>query len=406
MEFHSQLPSNSPALENYGTPELMAIGDSIYNGVRSLSITPTLARLSAPALVARGLNINGFRIPEYPRPILFDLEDHVREGIDFDRLLDEILDNAKAWIDDGGVWTQTKCFDNIAIAGATYKDLHDNTSKNLKERAKRAFAYLCRSRQLDYCTILDLYYSINGAFLLNPSGDPDLDNLTPLQQVFFREPKRLLVNIGSNDGLFEAALTASWPGQADQYKPEICKIPSHVETLADVLKRRCAKVEHIYFNLLVQPRFLANLAPRNSKDLWNPPKSAQYFPEYVGRLGYKGKLKAAEMKEFDETVESVNEKTKKILRKRLGRKVKIVDLYSWSKKYDRKHGTEKQAIWVISNYPLSVRPGPFSLLGMGAFGQGGFFSLDNMHPTTVGYAFLANHLLCNFSNGWTNEVVS
>ncbi len=34
-------------------PELMAIGDSIYNGTRSLTTNAELARLSVPAQVAR-----------------------------------------------------------------------------------------------------------------------------------------------------------------------------------------------------------------------------------------------------------------------------------------------------------------------------------------------------------------
>ena len=38
-------------------PEMMAIGDSLYNGVRSLTITRDLAKWSVPAQVANALNI-------------------------------------------------------------------------------------------------------------------------------------------------------------------------------------------------------------------------------------------------------------------------------------------------------------------------------------------------------------
>jgi len=58
-------------------PEMMAIGDSLYNGVRSLSINASLAQWSVPAQVARALNIP-FTVPEYPRNVVVDMEHWLR----------------------------------------------------------------------------------------------------------------------------------------------------------------------------------------------------------------------------------------------------------------------------------------------------------------------------------------
>ena len=54
-------------------PELMAIGDSIYNGTRSLTTNAELARLSVPAQVARAFGWD-FKSPAYPFDVLFNLE--------------------------------------------------------------------------------------------------------------------------------------------------------------------------------------------------------------------------------------------------------------------------------------------------------------------------------------------
>lgn len=385
MDFQP-LPEDSPDLAGYARPELMAIGDSIYNGTRSLSTTPGLARLAAPALVARGLGINDFRTPDYPRPVLFDLEAHLREGLDPKRLRQECLQNAERWFDGNGVWSAQRFFDNISIASAAYGDLSTNTSGALKVRAQAAFRKLSQSSDTDYGTMLDLYYGINGGFLLNPSGDSDLDDLTPLEQVASRKPKRLLVNIGSNEGLFMAGLTTSWSRDAEA---EIARIPGLAAHLGDQLAQHCGDVEHIYFNLLIRPRVLGNLAPRTDEEMYVTPPGGGYFRQYVGRLGSLNGMSATQMAAFDDAIARVNDETRTVLTGLLGDRIRFVDLYAWAAGHDRKHGTETEPLWVrrgsgdrrISNFPFS------SLAG---FRQGGLFSLDNMHPTTVGYALLAN----------------
>src|SRR4051794_40645006 len=65
----------------YLHPPMMAIGDSIFNGMTSLTIDAGRARLSAPALVARTLGTSSrFREANYPRSVLFDLEAELQKG--------------------------------------------------------------------------------------------------------------------------------------------------------------------------------------------------------------------------------------------------------------------------------------------------------------------------------------
>jgi hypothetical protein len=61
-------------------PAIMAVGDSPYQGVRSLSFTSELALHSPPVQVARSLSLP-MTVPDPARPILFDLEARLRQGV-------------------------------------------------------------------------------------------------------------------------------------------------------------------------------------------------------------------------------------------------------------------------------------------------------------------------------------
>src|SRR5215471_14576199 len=110
-------------------PDVMAIGASVFNGVRSATITRALAETSAPAQVAKQM---GWQIvtPDYPRPVLLDLEDLVRRLISGRQKLNpteikqQVRANAEAWLADlAPGWSTRLVFDNIAIAQAGIEDL-------------------------------------------------------------------------------------------------------------------------------------------------------------------------------------------------------------------------------------------------------------------------------------------
>ena len=61
-------------------PTVMAIGDSIYNGMRSATITAEMAGKSTPAGVSRVIDPTyPFLAPHYPEPLLIEIEQTLRD---------------------------------------------------------------------------------------------------------------------------------------------------------------------------------------------------------------------------------------------------------------------------------------------------------------------------------------
>lgn len=390
MQFQP-LASTDPLLSGFMNPELMSIGDSIFNGVRSLSIDENLANTSPPAFLARGLGLPMVQ-PDYPRPVLFDLEREVRDGIDLSRIRSRIIDNGEKWLSTSGAWSDHRFFDNIAVAGYAYDDLHRATAGAARNRIDILLDKVMQSPGLDFASIVNLYTAINTAFVLNPSGHPGLNDLTPLEQVASRQPKRLLINIGNNEGLFLIGVTASY---SRQFIDQLRRIPDHATKLASVLKDHCPNVDRFYFNLLIRPRVVANLAPRTDSELTNPPRGGGYFERYVARLGPAlNRMSADQMRDFDREIAQVNDATRKAIAKVFGAdkgRFVFVDLYKLLNQFDAKHLGKAGKVEVdlhgkqkrLSNYPFSA---------LVTFRHGGIFGLDNMHPSNVGYAILANFM--------------
>ena len=388
MEFRP-LAANSPHLQGHANPDIMAIGDSIFNGVRSLTISEDLAAASPPAFVARGLGLQMVQ-PDYRRPLLFDLEQELRDGIDLGRLYRSIVDNAERWLEERGEWSNHRFFDNISVAGFAYRDMHVATAGFARAHIRTLVDRLKMRGGLDFNIITELYMALNIAFVLNPTSEPELDDLTQLEQVASRRPKRLLINIGNNEGLFGIGISASFSRTSLQ---QLRMIPELAKQLAEVLKTHCAGVGKFYFNTLLRPRVLANLAPRSDHEMFNPPPRGGYFKRYVARLGSMNGMSADQMKDFDNEIAKVNRATETAMKAVFGRqqdKLVFVDLYKMVDGFDAKHfGAGRRLKVEVGGRTLHMSNYPFSANAFG-FRQGGIFSLDNMHPTNVGYALLAN----------------
>jgi len=368
-------------------PELMAIGDSIFNGVRSLTVNEDLAGGSPPAFLAQALGLS-MRQPDYRRPVLFDLEREIREGLDLGRLREHVIDNADRWVEERGEWSNAPYFDNIGIAAAAYGDLHEATAGERRIRVPMLLQDMRQRSHLDFAALYEFWTRLNAAFLLNPSNDPEFEDLTPLEWVASRKPRRLLVNIGSNEGLFRVGATASNPRTNQD---QVRQIPAMAKRLAEVLRDHCGDVERIYFNLLLRPRALANLAPRTDQELFTR-MNGRYFDRYIGRLGALNGMSGAQMEAFDDLIRAVNDDTRAAMSEVLGERIRFVDLYAFSDRLDAKHHGNDRKVEVqagqrqirLSNLPLSA-----NIFG---FRHGGLFGIDNMHPTQVGYALLANEM--------------
>ena len=378
-------------------PELMAIGDSLYNGVRSLSMTPRLAELSAPAQVAKSLGFD-FVVPDYPYEILIDVEDFLRGDIDFHSftnletlLFERIAANATSWLKRRNRWSDKTFFDNVSNSGATISSLYTDTAAFHRAHALDLISKLLNDRV--HFTIGDvgsLHYSLNTAFLLNPSVVNELDSLTPVDLVALRKPKRLLVNIGSNEGIFMGGLLARYD---DAVRQSIAAIPGKMVALAGEMIARFGDYmpQTIVFNTLVRPSAIANLTPRPFSA---KPNATGYFDRYYGNLVNSSNVAGSLIKAFDEQIAGVNADVQTGLRDAFkGKSVKLVfaDLYGLSARLDDKHGRETadSAIHVNLQGREGVHLTNFPLWSFAASG-GGIFSLDNMHLSTVGYAALAD----------------
>lgn len=395
------LPDNHPVLEGKMSPPLMAIGDSLFNGVRSLSITADLARVAVPALVAEGLGVRGFAAPAYPRPVLFDLEAFVRSGsLSLDDFKAQVVTNAEQWVQAAPDWSATAVHDNLAIAGAEYENLWTDTAAGLKATVPPALALVKSGAGISYDGIGKLYYGINGAFILNPSGHPDLDDLTPLEWVASRRPQRLLISIGSNNGLFTAGMSGIYDRKCQE---TMAAIPDAATQLVEEMVKTGYVPPRIYMATLIRPSVICNLMPR--QDYQELPPGKTYFDRYLARIGGGiAYISGDQMAAFDAAVAEINAKVEANLRAALRAagldddRLRMVDVYAMSTALDCKHLPRQPSMPVkvkarngltktLSNIPLSV-----GLLG-GGIDHGGLFGLDNMHPTLPGYALVANTAL-------------
>lgn len=370
-------------------PDIMAIGNSMYQGIRSLSYLPSMTRHSVPAQVAAALNIS-FTLPDLPVPLLFDLEDELRRG-GLLQLVKQIrkacLANLASWPLDQP-WSRHAAFDNIAVGGARIGSLWTDTYDAAIGDVSRLGAKLADdnlSLAALGTTIGDLWYALNTCYTLNPRHLPAQGGLTQLDQVERRQPRILLINIGSNEGLFRAGFTGDVGPAA---KAGVAGIPALVQALAERLQRLPSGVERIVFNTLIRPRFIPNLMPAPEHE--NECPGEQYYPAYGPRIGLPTTpITPAQMAEFDTLVAEVNAKSMALLQDALGPRVVFADIYAKCAPFDGKHyfdrgltipGTGR----LLSNKP--VTPIPFSYYG-------GFTGLDNMHPTVPGYATIADAVL-------------
>jgi hypothetical protein len=375
----------------YVAPEIMAIGDSIYNGVRALSINADKASESPPFFVAQALDVP-FRRAEYPPLFLYDLETMIYGGIldDLIMLAGQVMDRAEALMAVPR-WSDKLTFDNIANGGATIESLYTDT---FESRYKDAGETLKRMRAAGGIAALkhlgDLWYALNAAFLLNPSKSTDqkVQRRTFVDWVGVRKPKRLIINIGSNEGLFRSCFQGV---MSDEIVASIESIPEKVTELASHLHPMISDTQGIYYNHLVRPRSVPNIGPLT--DYSETISCSTYYSKYYPRLVPSGDyISSKKMKEFDEVILWVSKEVEGKLRAKFGNKIQFVDLYEVSSRYDAKHNCFPGGVSVkhgskqyrLTNYPLT---------GMTGFVRGGLGSLDNMHPSVVGYGLIAQAVL-------------
>ena len=375
-------------------PDIMAIGDSMYQGIRSLSFVPAMTQHSAPAQVAAAIGM-AMTVPDLQHPLLFDLEAELRRG-GLLHLVGHIRDacvaNLPFWPLDRA-WSQHEAFDNIAIGGAQIASLTDDTYDRYAGQLAGLIARLTAPGQsiTQLAEVIGtLWYAINNCYTLNPQHRSQQGGKAALDQVEERQPQILLINIGSNEGLFRAGFTGDF---SDQVMQRVGSIPELLRPLGERLRRLPARTERIVFNGLVRPRFIPNLMP--SPEHENEFPGDAYYAAYGPRISSTHqRITGDQLRAFDTLIANVNAEAEDVLRQAAGDRIAFADLFGASSAVDGKHygdrglpipGRQRD----LSNKP--VGPVPFGFVG-------GIAGLDNMHPTVPGYAVIADAVLDALGN--------
>jgi lysophospholipase L1-like esterase len=410
-------------------PAMMAIGDSLYNGVTSLTIDRARAERSAPALVARALSIADFQVPRYPMPILLDVERELRRtlvGVT-DTIGPEIADNIAWWVDSypREAAAQPEWFDNISVAQADSVQL-------MCDMAARAEYWLAHGSV--HAGILDVpeaigswYYELNSRFLLDPrlskaqAGRATRDRLSQLAQVMLRQPERLLINIGANDGVWLMAFDGYAPNRPYQFctfetsdgtdsgcrrttvEREMDDLVENMRLIAHYLP---ASIAHVYVNNLGPPSRVANLIPlpyavpmECANDPAHPDRKSVYFSGYVTYVSDQSPatITGEQACAMDRQVNRTNAAIEAAMRAVLGDRVAIVDMNGLLMRMDGKHLGPGHGVTVTLDVAgrqqveldnRVVRPQTL----FGDLSSGGLFGYDNMHLTFVGYALMAKQV--------------
>ncbi|MGE0226766.1 MAG: SGNH/GDSL hydrolase family protein [Acetobacteraceae bacterium] len=370
-------------------PEIMAIGDSMYQGVHSLSVAPWMVQHSPPALVARAMG-RPMTLPDLKQPLLWDLEQEVRDGGLADMLRNiraHCSANLQHWRPEVP-WSDHEAFDNVAIGGASIASLWEDTDEKYFEQFKTLAATIQNGSPSNsdvLRTLPALWFALSSCYTLNPRHRQEQTRSSQLQQAIDRAPRILLINIGSNDGLFEACFLGD-VGPTAQARAQ--GMLSQVRDLAERLKALPPRVDTIVFNGLIQPRFVPNLMPSGAEE--NEFPGEDYYSVYGPRLTATHlSVGGTELRAYDALIADVNAESRAILEAALGSRLHFADLYAICPPLDGKHFRRRGL--AIPGRRITLDNRPLTAL-IGGY-HGGFASLDNMHPTVVGYAVIADAVL-------------
>lgn len=377
-------------------PDIMAIGDSMYQGIHSMSMTPWMARQSAPAQIARALGMK-MVVPDLSQPLLWDIVAELRNGgipKIVIRMHDICKENLRHW-QPGQRWSAHEAFDNVAIGGALIEDLWtvtDNSRWQDFVRLSDEFQNTDVSFARDSSKFIDLWFALSTCYTLNPQHRPEQRDLSQLDQAIQRAPRILLINIGSNEGLFNACLMGEISFATDTAAKAMAETETRINALvvelADRLKALPNRVEKIVFNGMIRPRFVPNLMPNKANEPDFP--GEEYYSFYGSRLTQASTpISGESLRRYDALIARVNDRSNETLRSALGDRAVFADLYPACPPLDGKH-YHRHGI-KIQNPNMTIDNNPIAPVLFGF--NGGFTSLDNMHPTIPGYAVMADIVL-------------
>ncbi len=324
--------------------------------------------------------------------------------------------------------------DNLAFSGAASADLIDWTAADYKANADRLLPQL-RTANLgsEFGTLSDTFFNVNAHFVLNPMHNNCIDKMSVLDQVRVRKPRRLLVNIGANDGLWRIAFFGDSIDKEACPRPQTnvtlgglpdCRGTTIAEAVGVYFASNMARIvrqlgaipgiERVYINGMPLPSQTANLVPDATGSRWN----ADLFAGPFSRPG----LTAAQMRDGDDLIAGANAKTRATVEaadaaaKPGYPRFAYVDLAQKLAQFDykgcmvRTPGADctSQRLKLakarfglpfdqyLDNKPLrfdgpsGAQTGPHM---QDRITQGGLMSFDNMHLSSVGYEIMAQAVI-------------
>lgn len=393
----------------FKNPELMVIGDSLAQGCRSLSVTKKFCAESYGAIIARE-QAWAYNAPDFPRDVLFDLEAIVTKYLNWTIiggwavLLKRLQENYSDWVEHfltppTAANTPEWC-DNLAVAGATLGDLgaDPKPANHFSWKRTRAIIEQYKDRTLkdlilrEKDALATLHLAINSGFVLNPRGLKKYANWTTLDWVEARKPKKLIVHMAHNDGLYPIGSNAVFTDLRTTTLPHYKKMIAKVMEVTDIKQQ-------VIFVLLPKVSAVANL-----DIIGDSPDADGYWPRYKPVFSTSAsEFDAKTMKSVDRMIVEVNRELRDYVRSfDATHWTDTIDAYEVIEQKDFKQTRDSSRQTNIGKYKIDNRylrgEGKPVKLGGGsnavtttkwAFVHGGFQSMDGMHPSAVGYGEVA-----------------
>jgi len=382
-------------------PELMVIGDSLPQGCRSLSVTADFCAQSWPARIAEAQGWQ-FVTPDFPRPVLFDLEDDIRRQLDLVALIRDhripgfigrLRQNLADWVRNDRA-SQFDCFDNVAVAGDQIFDLYRQTANTSQQVINERTASGTLLQQLSNGGLRDLHIAINARFTLNPAQDPAVVDFTQLDWVRVRLPKRVIVQIGHNHGLYKVGAEATVPasGVTGGHPSEGTYFDQWAE-LARQLAALPSEVEMVLVCLLPKAGAVANLRPKG------PERENGYALAYEPVFSVSpNTLAGTDLAAVDQSIREANARIEQLVREAAVAKgtegrLRFISAFNLSDRFDFKNsGDIGRRIGVPGRPTVDNLYLDRTLLTL-TLVAGGLQSADGMHATGLGYALLASEVM-------------
>ena len=389
----------------YQRPELMVIGDSLPQGCRSLSVSAEFCADSYPAQATRLAQIP-FRVPQHPRPVIFDLEaiagDVIFEGLP--AIFGGAARNYAEWREDFERKAKDVYFDNLAVTGFTLEDtlgeeFQADGSTPACGTSELADAWLAKTPDFDLrkhgALLSDLHTAINARYVLNPGNDRRRRGWSQLDWVADRQPKHLVVHLGHNNGLYAFGSRGDPSGwQRNWLGPAAPALQSYRR----IIDRLAADLPVTNVIVIGLPKIgaVSNLMPLGTSRL---PADGDYFENYETQFPFLATISGERVRATDAEIVQVNREIEQLVTA-TGR-FSYFSAYDFVARHDTKNTGEtplRVGRYTIDNTYLDGkyqrRPGRPGVGGTyrWVFERGGLQSIDGMHPTSVGDAVLAFEL--------------